>query len=109
MKRVLVFLFSIALLTACGMGKKDNSNAGNSNTASSEKTAEAKPPAPAVGDVVVAHWAGNTWSEGKVDSIEGPHATIVWRDNASPTDVDLVDIYHLPQPAAPATVKSGDY
>jgi len=30
MKRILVFLFSIALLTACGLAKKDHSNAGNS-------------------------------------------------------------------------------
>ena len=109
MEKVLVFLFSIALLTACGLGKKDNSNAGNSNTADSEKAAVVKPPALAVGDLVVAHWAGNTWSEGKVHSIDGPRARIVWSDNASPNDVDLVDIYRLPKTGAPATVKSGDY
>ena len=91
------------------MGKKDYSNAGNSNTTNSEKAAEVKPPAVAVGDLVVAHWAGNTWSEGKVDSIDGPRAKIVWSDNASPSDVDLVDIYQLPKAGAPATVKAGDY
>ena len=29
------------------------------------------------GDLVVAHWAGHNWSEGKVDSINGPRAKIV--------------------------------
>ena len=108
MKRLLVLIFSIALLTACGIAGKKN---GGGNTTGSEKAAvpEAKPPAPVVGDLVVAHWAGNTWSEGKVDSIDGPRAKIVWSDNASPSDVDLVDIYQLPKTGAPATVKSGDY
>src|SRR5713226_5248702 len=107
MKRFLVLAFSIALLTACGLGKKNSSNAGNSSSTSSEKAAEIKPPA--VGDLVVAHWAGNTWSEGKVDSINGPRAKIVWSDNASPSEVDLVDIYQMPKTGAPATVKRGDY
>ena len=103
MKRFLVLSFSIALLTACGgIGNK---NAGSEKSA----TAEAKPPAPVVGDVVVAHWAGNTWSEGKIDSIDGPRARIVWSDNASPSDVDMVDVYQMPKTGAPATVKSGDY
>ena len=75
MKTVLVFAFSIALLTGCGLGKKDNSNTGNSNTTNSAKAAEVKPPA--VGDLVVAHWAGNTWSEGKVDNIDNQRAKIV--------------------------------
>jgi len=44
-----------------------------------------------------------------VDSIDGPRAKIVWSDNASPSDVDLVDIYQLPKAGAPATVKAGDY
>jgi hypothetical protein len=107
MKRFLVLAFSIALLTACGLGKKNSSNTGNSSSTSSEKAAEVKPPA--VGDLVVAHWAGNTWSEGKVDSIDGPRAKIVWSDNASPNDVDLVDIYQMPKTGAQATVKAGDY
>jgi hypothetical protein len=107
MKKVLVLAFSIALLTACGLGKKNSSNTGNSSSASSEKAAEVTPPA--VGDLVVAHWAGNTWSEGKVDSIDGPRAKIIWSDNTSPSEVDLVDIYQIPKTGAPATVKAGDY
>jgi hypothetical protein len=107
MKKVLVLAFSIALLTACGLGKKNSSNTGNSSSTSSEKAAEVKPPA--VGDLVVTHWAGNTWSEGKVDSINGPRAKIVWSDNTSPSEVDLVDIYQMPKTGAPATVKAGDY
>src|SRR5713226_4884416 len=107
MKRLLIFTFSIALLTACGMGKKNSSNTGNSSSTRPEKAAEVKPPA--IGDLVVAHWAGNTWSEGKVDSINGPRAKIVWSDNASPNDVDLVDIYQMPKAGAQATVKAGDY
>ena len=107
MKRFLVLAFSIVLLTACGLGKKNSSNTGNSSSSSSEKVSEIKPPA--VGDLVVAHWAGNTWSEGRVDSIDGPRAKIVWSDNASPNDVDLVDIYQMPKAGAQATVKAGDY
>ncbi len=107
MKRFSVLALSIALLTACEMGKKNSSNTGNSSSSSSEKVSEIKPPA--VGDLVVAHWAGNTWSEGRVDSIDGPRAKIVWSDNASPNDVDLVDIYQMPKAGAQATVKAGDY
>jgi hypothetical protein len=107
MKRFLVLALSIALLTACGLVKKNSSNTGNSSPNRSEKAAEIKPPA--IGDLVVAHWAGNTWSEGKVDSIDGPRAKIVWSDNASPNDVDLVDIYQMPRTGAQATVKAGDY
>src|SRR5438309_230671 len=108
MKRFLVLIFSIALLTACGIAGKKN---GGGTTTGSEKAAvpEAKPPAPVVGDLVVAHWAGNTWSEGKVDSIDGPHAKIIWSDNTSPSDVDLVDIYQMPKTGAQATAKAGDY
>ena len=107
MKRILVFAFSISLLIACGLGKKDNSNAGNSSSTGSEKAAEVKPPA--VGDLVVAHWAGNTWSEGKVDNIDSRRAKIVWSDNATPSEVDLIDLYQIPKTGAQATVKSGDY
>ena len=107
MKRILVLVFSVSLLTACGLGKKSNANAGNSGTTGSVKTAEAKPPA--VGDLVVAHWAGNTWSEGKVDNIDNQRAKIVWSDNATPSEVDLIDIYQMPKTGAQATVKAGDY
>ena len=107
MKKLLVFAFSIALLTACGLGKKDNSNSGNSSSTDSEKAAAVKPPA--MGDLVVAHWAGDTWSEGKVDNIDSRRAKIVWSDNATPSEVDLIDLYQIPKAGAPATVKSGDY
>lgn len=107
MKRILVLGFSISLLTACSLANKSSTNTENAPAGRSEKAAEMKPPA--VGDLVVAHWAGNTWSEGKVDSIEGQRAKIVWSDNASPSDVDLVDIYQLPKPGAQASVKAGDY
>jgi hypothetical protein len=107
MKRFLALTLSMVLLTACGLSKKDSSNTGGSTSNSSEKAATAKPPA--VGDLVVAHWAGNTWSEGKVDSISGPRARIVWSDNAAPSDVDLVDIYQMPKTGAAATAKTDDY
>jgi hypothetical protein len=107
MKRFLALTFSMVLLTACGLSKKDNSNTGGPSSTSSEKVANVKPPA--VGDVVVAHWAGNTWSEGKVDSIDGQRAKIVWSDNASPSEVDLVDIYQMPKTGAPATSRAGDF
>lgn len=106
MKRILIVAFLILPLTACSFGKKTGANT-ESAPASSEKAAEAKPPA--VGDLVVAHWAGNTWSEGKVDSINGSRAKIVWSDNSAPSEVDLVDIYQTPKTGAPAAVKAGDY
>src|SRR5260370_40573861 len=107
MKRILIISFLILPLTACSFGKKTGANTENAPASSTEKAAEAKPPA--VGDLVVAHWAGNTWSEGKVDSINGPRAKIVWSDNASPSEVDLVDIYQMPKAGGSATVKAGDY
>src|SRR5712692_2077703 len=107
MKRILVLGFSISLLTACSLGKKSSTYTESAPANRSGKVAEIKPPA--VGDLVVAHWAGNTWSEGKVDNIDGRRARIVWSDNASPSEVALVDIYQLPKTGAPATVKSGDY
>jgi hypothetical protein len=106
MNRFLVFAFSIALLTACVSAC--NKDAGNTaSPAASAKAAEAKPAA--VGDLVVAHWAGNTWSEGKVDKIQGSSATIAWSDNSSPNEVDLVDTYQLPKAGAQATARTGDY
>jgi len=107
MKRILIVSLFILPLTACSFGKKTTPNTENAPASSSEKAAEAKPPA--VGDLVVAHWAGNTWSEGKVDSVNGPRAKIVWSDNASPSEVDFVDIYQMPKAGASATVKTGDY
>jgi hypothetical protein len=108
MKKFLVLTFSIALLTGCGIaGKKDSGK--TTNTSNSEKAAPPEARPPAVGDLVVAHWAGNTWSEGKVDSISSPRARIVWSDNAAPSDVDLVDIYQMPRTGASATARAGDY
>jgi hypothetical protein len=104
MKKILIVSLLILPLAACSFGKKTGTNDGNT---SAEKAAEAKPPA--VGDLVVAHWAGNTWSEGKVDSVNGPRAKIIWSDNAAPNEVDLVDIYQMPKPGASATAKAGDY
>jgi hypothetical protein len=107
MKRILIVSFLILPLTACSFGKKTGTITENAPAGRSEKAAEAKPPA--VGDLVVAHWAGNTWSEGKVDSINGPRVKIVWSDNASPSEVDLVDLYQMPKTGASASTKSGDY
>src|SRR5947209_7267339 len=112
MKRVLIFTFSLVLMAGCGAGtnkSSGNANAGNSGPSTSEKTAapEAKPPA--VGDLVVARWSGNSWYEGKVDSLDGQRAKIVWSDNSTPSEVDLVDVYQIPKTGAQATVKAGDY
>jgi hypothetical protein len=107
MKRDLVSVFSISLLAACDLAKKSSTDTESAPASRSEKVAEIK--APAVGDLVVAHWAGNTWSEGKVGSIEGQSAKIIWSDNATPNDVDLVDVYQMPNAGAQATVKAGDY
>src|SRR5215467_6551292 len=106
MNRFLVFAFSIALLTAF-LSACSKDAASTTGTAASAKAPEAKPTA--VGDLVVAHWAGNTWSEGKVDKIQGSSANIVWSDNSAPNEVDVVDTYQLPKAGAQTTAKSGDY
>jgi hypothetical protein len=107
MKRILIVGVLILPLTACSFGKKTGAITENAPAGRSEKAAEAKPPA--VGDLVVAHWAGSTWSEGKVNSLNGPRAKIVWSDNASPSEVDLVDLYQMPKTGASASARSGDY
>jgi hypothetical protein len=110
MKKFLLLTVSAALLTACGMAANKSDEAANVKSSlapASEKAAAATPPA--VGDQVVARWSGNSWSEGKVDSLSGQRAKVVWSDNSSPSDVDLIDIYQIPKTGAQATVKSGDY
>jgi len=107
MKRILIVSLFILPLTACSFGKKTTPTLRMRPPAVSEKAAEAKPPA--VGDLIVAHWAGNTWSEGKVDSVNGPRARLFGATTLSPSEVDFVDIYQMPKAGASATVKTGDY
>ena len=77
---------------------------------SAEPAANASPsPTPVVGELVIAHWAGTTWSEGRVESIEGQRARILWTDNHSPADVELVDVYELPKAGGETNLKAGDY
>src|SRR5947209_12214334 len=113
MKRVLIFTFSVVLLMACKAA--NNSFVGNrtgeksADTSNSEKTAASEAKPPAVGDLVVARWSSNSWYEGKVDSLNGQRAKIIWSDNSTPREVDLVDVYQIPKTGAQATVKAGDY
>ena len=112
MKRILAFTVSVALLTACGAAGNKNggsANASNTNPTSSDKAASPEVKLPSVGDLVVARWSGNSWYEGKVDSLDGQRAKIIWSDNSTPSEVDLVDVYQIPKTGAQATVKAGDY
>jgi len=75
MKRILIVSLFILPLTACSFGKKTT------------PTLRMRPPAVLRklrkrnlqrSDLIVAHWAGNTWSEGKVDSVNGPRREDCW-------------------------------
>jgi hypothetical protein len=114
MKRILIIAFSVALMAGCGAiagtEKSETANTDKTINTSSEKTPvipEARPPA--VGELVVAKWAGNSWYEGRVKSLEGGRATVAWSDDSTPSEVDLVDIYTIPKAGAQAAVKAGDY
>jgi hypothetical protein len=114
MKRILIIAFSVALMAGCGAiagtKKSETANTDKTINTSSEKTPvipEARPPA--VGELVVAKWAGNSWYEGRVKSLEGGRATVAWSDDSTPSEVDLVDIYTIPKAGAQAAVKAGDY
>lgn len=112
MKRLLALSLLAVLMIGCGVGANKSSvsaSAGNTGTSRSEKTAapEAKPPA--VGDSVVARWSGNSWYEGKVDGLDGQRAKIIWSDNSTPSEVDLVDVYQIPRQGSQAAAKAGDY
>lgn len=114
MKRFLILTFSVALLAGCGAV----AGTGKPEIANNEKTAvtdtgkrptipEAAPPA--VGQQVVARWAGNSWYEGRVESLDGARARIAWRDDLTPSEVDLVDVYTMPRAGAQPSVRANDY
>lgn len=113
MKRLLVLTFSMALMAGCASfagTKTREANTEKTINTSAEKTPAlpaAKPPA--VGEVVVAKWAGNSWYEGRIEKIEAGRATVAWSDNSTPSEVDLVDIYAMPKTGAVVSVKAGDY
>ena len=94
--------FGIFALAGCGSN--------NSNTSPDTKSvSESKF---AVGDSVVAKYKTGSFAEGKIQSIEGQKAKIDWtnkKDLTEPDGVDLADVYLIPKPGDPTTLKAGDF
>lgn len=112
MKRFLILTFSVALFAGCGAiaGTKKSERTGTEKSSGSEKApavTEARPPA--VGEQVVARWAGNSWYEGRLESLDGERARVAWRDDLTPSEVDMIDVYTIPKAGAQPNVKAGDY
>lgn len=61
-----------------------------------------------VGDTVVAKWQNNSFYEGTVENLENNKAKIKWTDGSSPLDVDISDVYTIPEAGAKPDVKTGD-
>jgi hypothetical protein len=108
MKRLLVVALTVCLMTACGLlggnkndASKENAKSGNANES------KASEPKIAVGDTVVAKWSGDSFYEGKVESIDGSRVRIAWNDKSTPSQVDMVDVYSLPKSGAQPDVKEG--
>lgn len=99
MKRLLFVSLAALALAACGSQANVNKGDGASSPAAIYK--------PAVGDMVVAKWTKAGFSEGKIVSIDGAKAKITYGD--STRDVDVVDMYPIPQPGARPNVKVGDW
>jgi hypothetical protein len=99
MKRYLLIVAAAFVLAACGS---------QANVSKDDKSSAARAAyKPTVGDLVVAKWTKAGYSEGKIVSIEGARAKLTYGD--STRDVDVVDIYPIPQPGARVDVKVGDW
>ncbi len=61
-----------------------------------------------VGDTVVAKWSSGSFYEGKVESLDGNKAKVKWNDGSNPSDVDMSDVYSIPESGAKPDVKQGD-
>lgn len=110
MKKLILMMISIALLSGCSLMKKNDTQ----NLKSQKETEQINKEKnemrnPAVGDTVVAVWSGSLWAEGKVESIEAGNARIQWRDSSSPNEVELAKVFVMPDANSALAVKPGDY
>lgn len=104
-KIIILAIFSL-LLIGCSL-------TGGTKTEET-KTTETKPEKPAESekikerDTVVARWSGNSFYEGKVESLDGDKIKVKWSDGSSPSDVDKSDVYEMPKDDAKPDVKVDD-
>lgn len=109
-KNILIVLVLAVAASACATSTGKDSSVKPENSPSSTTAAKsAENPKPVVGDTVVARWSGNSFYEGKVETLDGSRYRIKWSDNSSPSDVDSVDVYPLPKDGVAVDVKVGDY
>lgn len=107
-KIIILVIFSLLILgcSLTGGTKTDETK--------STETAENKPEKPAEterikeGDTVVARWSGNSFYEGKVESIDGNKIKVKWSDGSNPSDVKKADVYEMPKGDTKPDVKAGD-
>ncbi len=96
MNKIFTFIFMLVLVTGC-------------NFTSGSKTEDAKPQSKFnVGNMVVAQWSPNSFYEGEIESISGSKVRVKWSDGSDPSDVDLPDVYAVPNARAAPEVKPGD-
>jgi hypothetical protein len=109
MKKLILMMISIALLSACGLVKKADTKNTKSQKETEQFNKKREVRKPAVGDTVVAVWSGSLWAEGKVESLEAGNARIQWLDKSSPNEVELAKVFVMPDVDAAITFSAGDY
>jgi hypothetical protein len=108
MKKLIIVLISLSLTASCAVLRGSQIE-----STKPEKIEEKKPVVeiqkPSVGEPVVARWGPDMWAEGKVDSIRSQRAKILWADETSPTEVDVAEVFRLPEAGAKISVKAGEF
>lgn len=60
------------------------------------------------GETVVAKWSQNSFFEGKVDTVTDAKIKINWSDGSNASEVDVADVFPLPNTGEKPDVKVGD-
>ena len=109
-KHIPILLVVLSFWLGCSMLNKAKEQTTSSNkqpVAVEEKKASVVITPPKVGDSVIAKWSSSSYHEGKVKSIDGTKAKIIWAGEQSEEDVDMTNVYPLPK--AKTEVTAGDF
>lgn len=98
-----VFVVGCDMLTGTKTAEDDGKKTEETKTEEPKESAKVE-----VGDTVVAKWASGSFYEGKVESLDGNKAKVKWNDGSNPSDVDMSDVYMIPESGAKPDVKAGD-
>jgi len=112
MQKLIIAIISMALATAsCSVIKNGRLDSVKAEKLPEQKTKTARPPLTkaAIGDLVVARWGPHHWAEGRVGSINGNEARILWAGELSPSEVDMDEVFVMSKAGSDPQLSVGDY